>query len=67
MEMGALHTWEGIMFLSGVHAARGFHPRSIQVCLFRKNWNNLNHRVEFICNPLPDVQAGFRKGKGTRD
>ena len=34
VERGALHTWEGIMLLSGAQAARGFHPRSIKARVY---------------------------------
>jgi len=32
--MGALHTWEGIMLLPGVLAARGFHPTSLKAKVY---------------------------------
>ena len=58
MEMGALHTWEGIMLLSGVHAARGFHPTSIKAKVYSyiirtTGWGSISNP---LTHPYSDIR-----------
>ena len=62
--------WFAISFSSGPHSVRLLHlsELSTMTCPSWVALHNMAHSfIEYLNCEFPDIQAGFRKGRGTRD